>query len=74
VDFISNKRIWILTGAVIVAGVATFAYREHLRSDAHWITKILCDDMPVFTGGYKRCLEHYAPAGADRPSAGAGPS
>ena len=62
--FLTNRNIWILSGAIIVAGVATFAYREQLRSDAHWITKILCDDMPVFTGGYKRCLDHYAPAGA----------
>jgi len=30
--------------------------------DAHWITKVLCEDMPVFNGRYKRCLDHYAPA------------
>jgi hypothetical protein len=62
-DLSFNRLIWILCGAVIAAGVATFTYRENLRSDAHWITKILCDDMPVFTGGYKRCIDRYAPAG-----------
>jgi hypothetical protein len=40
----------LLCGAVTIAGGVTFAYREQLRSDAHWITKTLCDDMPVFTG------------------------
>jgi hypothetical protein len=63
-----NRMIWILSAAVIVAGVATFTYRENLRSDAHWITKVLCDDMAVFTGEYKRCIDRYAPAGADGPS------
>jgi hypothetical protein len=65
--FPANRQIWILTATIIAAGAATFVYREQLRSDAHWITKILCDDMPVFTGSYKRCLDHYAPAGADGP-------
>lgn len=65
--FPHNKHIWILTAAIIIAGGATFAYREHLRSDANWITKILCDDIPVFAGGYKRCIDHYAPADADGP-------
>jgi hypothetical protein len=63
-----NRMIWILSAAVIVLGVATFTYRENLRSDAHWITKVLCDDMAVFTGEYKRCIDRYAPAGADGPS------
>jgi hypothetical protein len=63
----TNRHIWILAAVVIVAGGATFAYREHLRSDAHWITKILCDDMSVFSGGYKRCIDRYAPAGEEGP-------
>jgi hypothetical protein len=54
----------LLSAAVVVARVATFTYRENLRSDAHWITKVLCDDMAVFTGEYKRCIDRYAPAGA----------
>jgi hypothetical protein len=45
-----SRLIWLLCGAVTIAGGVTFAYREQLRSDAHWITKTLCDDMPVFTG------------------------
>jgi hypothetical protein len=69
----ANRNIWILCGAVIVVGVTTFAYREHLRVDAHWITKVLCDDMPVFTGQYKRCIDRYAPAGADSYSGGVDP-
>ncbi len=64
----SNRLIWLLCGAVTIAGGVTLVYREQLNSDAHWITEILCDDAPVFTGGYKRCLEHYAPAGANDPS------
>jgi hypothetical protein len=70
----TNRDIWILFGAAIVLGVATLAYREQLRLDAHWITKTLCDDMPVFTGQYKRCIDHYAPAGADRYSGVVDPS
>jgi hypothetical protein len=62
-----NRMILLLCGASLIAGGVTFTYREQLRSDAHWITKILCDDMPVFSGNYKRCLDHYAPAGADGP-------
>ena len=62
-----NRLIWLLCGAVTIAGGVTFAYREQLNWHAHWITKTLCDDAPVFTGGYKRCLDHYAPAGADGP-------
>jgi hypothetical protein len=63
----SNRMIWVLFGAVVVAGGVTLAYREQLSSDAHWITKTLCEDMPVFSGSYKRCLDHYAPAGRDWP-------
>jgi hypothetical protein len=70
----TNRDIWILFGAAIVLGATTLAYREHLRWDAHWITKVLCDDMPVFTGQYKRCIDRYAPAGADSYSVGADPS
>jgi hypothetical protein len=52
-----------------VGGIATLAYREYLNSDAHWITNILCEDMPVITGKYRQCLEHYAPAAAGTASA-----
>jgi hypothetical protein len=67
-DLPTNRHIWILTAAVILVSVVTLAHREHLRSDAHWITKILCDDIPVFSGGYKRCIDRYAPAGEEGPS------
>jgi hypothetical protein len=63
-----SKAIWILWAGVLIAGVSTCAYREYLRWDADWITKILCEDMPVITGKYGQCLEHYAPA-AGNPSA-----
>jgi hypothetical protein len=68
----TSRDILILLGAATVLGATTLAYREHLRWDAHWITKVLCDDMPVFSGQYKRCIDHYAPAGAERQ--GLGPS
>ena len=70
----TNRDIWILLGAAIVLGATTLAYREHLRLDAHWITKVLCDDMPVFTGQYKRCIDRYAPAGAGSYFEGVDPS
>jgi hypothetical protein len=45
-----NRMILLLCGASLIAGGVTFTYREQLRSDAHWITKILCDDMPGLFG------------------------
>jgi hypothetical protein len=60
--FDTGKMIRVYCVALVLAGAMMFAYREHLNWDAHWITRILCDDMPVFNGGYKRCLDHYAPA------------
>lgn len=59
-----TKMIWLLCAVVLVTDGATLAYREHLGSDANWITKILCEDMPVITGKYRKCLEHYAPVAA----------
>ena len=56
------RMIRIYCVALVLAGAIMFAYREHLSWDAHWITKVLCEDMPVFNGRYKRCLDHYAPA------------
>jgi hypothetical protein len=60
--FDTSKMIRVYCIAVVLAGAMMFAYREHLNWDAHWITRILCEDIPVFNGGYKRCLNHYAPA------------
>jgi hypothetical protein len=60
---LDTKHVVAIWCAVtLLIGVCTLAYREHLNSDAHWITKTLCDDKPVVTGNYGRCLEHYAPA------------
>ena len=56
--------IAIWCAAIIAVGVGTFAYREHLHKDAHWIIKVLCEGRPVFSGEYSRCLKYYAPAGA----------
>ena len=58
----TGKMIQVYCIALVLFGAIMFAYREHLNWDAHWITKILCEDMPVFNGKYKRCLDHYAPA------------
>jgi hypothetical protein len=63
VTFDTNRMIGVLCVAVVLVGAVMFAYRQHLDWDAHWITKILCEGLPVFSGGYKRCLDHYAPAG-----------
>lgn len=54
--------IWILCTALVATGGTALVYREHLRSGSHWITQALCDDSPVLTGRYKRCVDHYAPA------------
>lgn len=64
-DRFSDAAIWILSAVVVATAGATLVYREHLRSDAHWITQTLCEDKPVLTGRYKNCLEHYAPAEPD---------
>ena len=56
------KLIRLYCIALVLLGAIMLAYRGHLNWDAHWITKILCEDMPVFNGKYKRCLDHYAPA------------
>jgi hypothetical protein len=63
-----TRAIWIIWGAVLLSGVSTLGYREYLGSDAHWITNILCEDMPVISGKYRQCLEHYAPAAAGSTS------
>jgi hypothetical protein len=63
--FDTVRMIRLLCIAVVLLGAIMFAWRGYLNWDAHWITKILCEDIPVFNGGYKRCLEHYAPAAAD---------
>jgi hypothetical protein len=70
VDFDTSKMIWILCAVVLVIGGATLAYREHLGSNANWITKILSEDMPVITGKYRKCLERYAPVAAGSHSSG----
>jgi hypothetical protein len=60
--FDTTVAIWF--AAVIAIGGGMFAYRAHLQTDAHWITKVLCEDRPAFSGKFKECLEHYAPASA----------
>jgi hypothetical protein len=57
-----DATIAIWTAALIVMGGSMFAYRAHLQTDAHWITKVMCEDRPAFSGKFKECLEHYAPA------------
>ena len=62
---LNNTAIAVLGAVIMVVGVGMLAYRTHLQVGAHWITKTLCEDRPVFSGAYNRCLEHYAPAGLD---------
>jgi hypothetical protein len=64
-----TKAIWTIWCGVLLGGIGTIGYREYLNSDAHWVTHILCEDMPVITGKYRECLQHYAPATAGRASA-----
>ena len=57
-----SKPMAIFCAVVIAIGVTTFSYREYLQRNADWITRVLCEDRPVATGQYGRCIEHYAPA------------
>jgi hypothetical protein len=63
----SNRLIWALFAVTVAIGGVTLAHREQLSSGAHWITKTLCEDRQVLNGSYKRCIDHYAPAGPDGP-------
>lgn len=60
---LDTPRLILIWFALILAmGLGVFGYRQHLNVGAHWITKALCEDRPVFTGKYKECIAHYAPA------------
>lgn len=52
-----NKISIIFFLAVIVVGVATTIYREQLGSDAHQHIRQICENQPVATGAYARCLK-----------------
>jgi hypothetical protein len=61
-----SKPIAIFFCAVaIVVGITTFGYREYLQRNSDWITRTLCEDRPVATGKYGKCLAHYAPAASN---------
>jgi hypothetical protein len=57
-----SKPIVFFCAVVIAIGVTTFGYREYLQRNSDWITRVLCEDRPVATGQYGKCLDHYAPA------------
>ena len=63
----SDRLIWVLLVVTVAIGCVSFARREQLGWDANWVTKTLCEDMQVFNGGYKRCIDQYAPTGVGVP-------
>jgi hypothetical protein len=54
-----NIAMLVLSGAIIVAGIATFGYSHYFYGGADPIAKFLCEDFPVVTGKYDRCMTHY---------------
>jgi hypothetical protein len=60
-----SKPIAIFCAVVIAIGITTVSYREYLQRNSDWITRTLCEDRPVATGKYGKCLAHYAPAASN---------
>ena len=63
--FDTNRMIRVYCVGLVLSAAIVLAYREHLNWDAHLTTKVLCEDMPLFSGNYQRCLDRYAPAGIE---------